>query len=108
MNRTSRQSKALHTYFELVARELNEKRLSQRMLLDRLKSIDVPNSKESIKDLWRAVQMRYIGKKSTTNLTGEDIDKIYDALNKALAERLEIHVPFPDLSIIQSNAKKTT
>ncbi len=95
---------ALHLWFEQVAEELNNKGITQRMLLEKINGIDVPCSKESIKDLWKAIQSRYIGKKSTTSLTSGEIDKIYDALNKALGERLECHVPFPDrLQLMQNN-----
>ena len=95
---------ALHLYFEQVADELNTRGITQLMLLEKVVTIEVPNSKESIKDLWKAIQVRYIGKKSTTSLTSAEIDKIYDALNKALGERLECHVPFPDkLHLMKEN-----
>ena len=59
-------------------------------------------SRELVKEiLWRKVQKKYTGKKSTTELdsTGE-ITQIHDILNKFLSENFHIHVPFPSIETL--------
>ena len=48
-----------------------------------------------IKEIWRAIQLQQVGKKSTTQLTTNDIDLIYDVMNKFLSENFELSIPFP-------------
>lgn len=101
---TRTQQNAIHVYFEAVADEFNEKGISQRIVLEQLKWIDVPNTKESIKEVWRAIQVAQTGKKSTASLTGKEIDGTYDTLNKFIGEKFKIHIPFPNrLYLMQDN-----
>ena len=103
---TRTQQNALHVYCQAVADECNDKGISQRIVLEQLKSIDVPNTKESIKEVWRAIQVAQTGKKSTASLTTKEIDGIYDTLNKFIGEKFEIHVGFPNrLYLMQENDK---
>ena len=59
--------------------------------------MDLDWNGELVKELlWRPVQKRILGKVSTTELQKiEDIDKVYDHINRYLGEKFEIHVPFP-------------
>ena len=92
--RTIQQNKALHKFYELLATKLNEAGYDMRKTLKN--DIDIPWSKESVKDfLWRPIQQALLGKDSTTELETKDIDKIYDVLNRHLGEKLGIHVDFP-------------
>ena len=106
MQRTSQQNKALHKYFELVAEVLNNAGLDMRKALK--PGIEIPWTKDAIKDyLWRPVQMEYLRKRSTTELTTKDIDKIYDILNRFLGEKFGLYEPFPSLEelILQDEIK---
>lgn len=61
-------------------------------------TMDIPWSPYNVKEfLWRPVQEAQLGKKSTTQLTTDEIDKIYDVINKAIGERTGVHVPFPSI-----------
>ena len=92
--RTKAQNRALHKFFELLAEELNNAGFDMRKGLR--SDIDIPWGKETIKEyIWRPVQEAQLTKKSTTELTTKEIDKVYETLNRFLAERYKIHIPFP-------------
>src|SRR3990167_10032285 len=99
--RTEAQNRALHLYFEMIAGALNQEGLDVRVVLQVIaeKGVDMMWSKELVKELlWRRIQKKYLGKKSTTELdsTGE-ITQIYDMLNKFLAQEFFITQAFPSL-----------
>lgn len=97
-SRTSTQNKALHKYFELLADELNSAGLDMKKTLKQ--TVDIPWSKETVKDyLWRPIQNAQLEKESTTELTTDEINKVYEVLNRHLGEKLQIHVPFPSSEI---------
>lgn len=93
--RTPRQNNALHLFFQLLADALNEAGLDMRKVIKQ--DIDIEWTLESVKDyLWRPIQKVLLKKTSTTKLNKkEDIDKIYDTLNRHLSEKFGVSVPFP-------------
>jgi len=92
--RTSQQNRALHLYYRLLADALNDSGYDMRATIRQ--EIDIPWTPTTIKEhLWRPIQQRYLRERSTTKLETKDIDKVYDILNKVLAERTGVHVPFP-------------
>jgi len=97
--RSLAQNRALHLYFELLAKALNEAGLDMRVVLK--PEINIPWSKQTVKDyLWRPIQKIQLNKKSTTEMTTKEIDEVFDTLNRHLGERfgkwLE-HLPFPSI-----------
>jgi len=94
--RTPSQNNALHKFFELLADELNQGGWTVQLVLKEKIDLDWDSSK--VKELlWRPAQQAILGKKSTTELSKiEDIDKIYEHLNRHLAEKFQIHIPFPN------------
>jgi hypothetical protein len=105
--RTDQQNKALHLWFEHLAEFLNDAGLDQRTVLK--PSIEIPWTRESIKEqIWRPVQVAYLEKKSTTELQKDEIDKIYDILNRHLSEKFHVSLPpFPSLEeLMYEEAKK--
>lgn len=96
--RTIQQNRALHLYFQLVADTLNDAGLDMRAVLK--PEVEIPWSKTSVKEyLWRPVQKIQLGKRSTTELTTKDIDKIFDTINRHLANH-GVHQPFPSIEEI--------
>ena len=93
--RTSTQNNALHLYFQHVAQELNLAGHNVQLVLK--EKVDIDWTPELVKDiLWRTAQVAITGKKSTTELKIiEDIDIIYEHLNRHLGEKFGVHVPFP-------------
>lgn len=94
--RTIQQNKALHLYFQHLADRLNEAGLDMRVVLK--PEVDIPWSKDSVKEfLWRPIQRYMLLKKSTTELGSQDIDKVFETLNRHLAEKFGLSEPFPSL-----------
>jgi len=57
----------------------------------------VPWTMELVKEsIWRPIQKAITGKTSTTKLTKDEVDKVYEVYNTVLA-RYGIHVPFPSI-----------
>jgi len=92
--RTDAQNRALHLWYTQLAEKLNESGFDMKKFI----RVDIPWSGESVKQyLWKPLQRVVLGNTSTRNLKREDIDKVFDPLNKVIAERTDdnIHVPFP-------------
>ena len=95
--RTAKQNNALHLYFQLIADALNNSGQDMRAIL---KDVEIPWTPENVKDyLWRPIQKLQLGKESTTELKTEDIDKIFETLNRHLAT-FGIHEPFPSIETL--------
>jgi hypothetical protein len=92
--RTLRQNNSLHLYFEQLAEALRDAGYDMRSIIR--EGIPIPCTAYHIKEsLWRPTQKQMLGKDSTTKLTTEEIDKVYDVINRAIGERFGIYVPFP-------------
>ena len=93
--RTEQQNRALHLYFEQVAEALNDGGYTVQFVLK--EKVEVDWDKDMVKDLlWRTAQQAILKKVSTTELAKqEDIDKVYDHLNRHLGEKFGIHVEWP-------------
>ena len=93
--RTDAQNRALHLWFTLVAEALNEAGYTVQQVLQQ--KLDLDFNAGIIKEVfWRDAQKKVVGKISTTKLDKiEDINKIYDHLNRHFGEKFKIHVPFP-------------
>ena len=94
--RTDSQNKALHKFCELLAAELNDAGLDQRVVLK--PSVAIPWTKQAVKDqLWRPIQQAMLDKTSTTELDKHmEIDKVHEVLMRHLAERFGIeYIEFP-------------
>jgi len=94
--RTSQQNRALHKYFAMVATALSESGQDVKKVI----KTDVPWTAESVKELmWKPILKAVLNKDSTTKMTKDEIDKVYDIMNRALGERCGISVPFPNKEI---------
>lgn len=94
--RTLQQNKSLHKYFALVSEALNEQGQDFSKVFD--KPLNIKITPNIIKEcMWKIVQNVMYGKQSTTELLkSEEIESIYDVINKKLSERFGIYVPFPN------------
>ena len=94
--RTGQQNRALHLWFELLAREFNDAGYDVQAVIK--EKIGIDWNKELVKDLlWRTAQERILKKKSTTELKkSEDIDLVWEHLNRHLGEKFGVHVDFPN------------
>lgn len=102
MKRTAKQNKSLHLYFRLLAEELNEAGLDMKKVLK--PTIDISWNERSVKEyLWRPIQNAQVVKKSTTELSTEEINKIWEVINRHLSEKFGIYVPFPSEEELRYN-----
>jgi hypothetical protein len=94
--RTDTQNRSLHLWLDMVSKELNGAGYNVQLVLKEV--IDLEWTGELAKELlWRPIQKALIKKKSTTELDKvQEIDIVYDHINRYLAERFHIHVPFPN------------
>lgn len=95
--RTIPQNNSLHLFCTLLADEMN---LAGYTIADVLEyfNTDVSWSMTTVKEIiWRKMQIYLLGKTSTRDLNKqEDIDRVYDEVNRFTSEKLHIHVPFPN------------
>lgn len=94
--RSNLQNRSLHLYFTQLAEALNLVGGDMRKVIS--KEVDIEWTGLSIKEyLWRPLQHEMFQKKSTTQLTSEDINQIYDNVNRIIGERTGVFVPWPCL-----------
>ena len=99
--RTQAQNRAIHQLFEMIAQELNDSGL----YIPKVIKIDAPWTKNRVKELiWRPTQETMLGKKSTTQLTTNEIDKVFEVIHKALAE-IGLEIEFPSINSITNMLK---
>ena len=106
--RTLRQNRAIHKYFGLLAKTLNDGGLDMRKVMKQ--DVAIPWTPETVKDnLWRPVQEAFCKKKSTTKLTTKEIGQIYEVLNAHLGQVFSVHVPFPsnDVQMLRDMVEKS-
>lgn len=98
--RTLAQNRAFHLYFSMVANSLNDSGLYINKLIqeDKYKA-DIDWNLELVKkNLWTPIQVSIYDKKSTTQLNKNEIDRVYNVLNRYLSN-MGIIVPFPNAEI---------
>lgn len=95
--RTDSQNKAIHLWLELVAEELDKLGHTVQDVVARIKRAEIRPNKTVLKEvLWRPYQIAALQKESTTELTKHEVDKVYEGLNKFLADNFDgLHIPFP-------------
>ncbi len=90
--RTDEQNAAMHLYFRWLAQALLEKHFDFRDL-----TVEIPANEYMVKEhMWKSIQKKMTGKKSTKDLEINEVSIIYDILNRALIDKLDIHVRFPN------------
>uniref|UniRef100_A0A6H1ZGI3 Uncharacterized protein n=1 Tax=viral metagenome TaxID=1070528 RepID=A0A6H1ZGI3_9ZZZZ len=101
--RTIQQNKALHKYFELIAKALNDSGQDMRAVLK--PEVEIPWSKESVKEfLWKPILKLQLGKDSTTKMTTKDIDIIFDTFNRHIS-KFGVYEDFPSIDNLDAIIK---
>ena len=78
-----------------MAQALNDAGYEMKEVLA-AKSIDVPWTKESVKEvLFRPIMKAMYEKHSTTELERTEVSDVWDVLNRHLGEHFGVVVPFP-------------
>lgn len=89
--RTQLQNNSLHLYCTQVSEALNEAGISYKMLLE---GLEIDNTMESTKNLFRLIGGAKFRKYSTTILTTKELVEIFEDFNRHLA-KLGIYVEWP-------------
>lgn len=89
--RSLKQNNALHAYCSEVADMLNEAGIQKSVFY---KNIYADFTMENIKELWRSIARAKYGKDSTKDLTKDELQSIYEEINRHLAQ-FHIHIAFP-------------
>lgn len=94
--RSDKQRRAMELWFDMVAKALNKDGFDMRVFIDQ--GVDIMWTPYTVKEyLWRPMQQAILGKTTTRALTTDEIDKIYEPINKVMGERTGIHIPFPSI-----------
>ena len=100
--RTDQQNKALHLWFRWLAEVLSDKHYDFRYL-----KIEIQPTEYLVKKyMFKPVMEEMYGKKSTKTLEIDQVSVLYDILNKALGDRLGVHVPFPTQEDLDAESRK--
>ena len=92
--RSLKQNSALHVWCSALADTLNEKGLDMRKVIKA--DVDIPWNKQSVKDyIFKPVLEAMTGAESSADAEKVDYIKVYETLNKHLAEKFGVHVPWP-------------
>jgi len=92
--RTNKQNAAIHVFFALLAKELNESGLDMKRVLK--EETDIPWTSDLVKEyLWKPIQKAALDTTSTTKLDRIQVSHVYDILTRHLGQKFGISVPFP-------------
>ena len=90
---TNPQRNSVYLYCDLLAKELNGRGLD---MVKTLSDVDIPWSKESVKEhIWAKVQNAKFDNVSVNNLKTPEVSEIYDVINRHLSDKFGVYVPFP-------------
>lgn len=98
--RSLQQNRALHLLFQNIAFELN--RIGMEFTYNGIKGLEIQTTytPEIVKEfLWKPLQNALLKKESTTKLTTQDINMIFEILGKYFAEK-GVVIDFPSAETI--------
>lgn len=90
-SRTNPQNRALHKWCTEMADELNNAGITMQAYV---RNIQVDNTMESVKMVWRAIAKEKYGKTSTASLTTKELQEVWEEMNRHNAF-FGIYMPFP-------------
>lgn len=98
--RTIKQNAAMHKYFDLVSKECNQSGVTFSEYVRLRPQLDMHWTPHRVKELWKEAQYHMYGTTSTTELKRDQIDKVFDVVNKALAEITGVSMDFPSIDAL--------
>ena len=94
--RTNTQNNALHLYLSQVAEALDREGHTMQDVVKAIRRAEIRPTPAALKEVvWKPLQEILYAKKSTTELTKQEIDPVYEAMNKWLGQEFHLHIPFP-------------
>jgi hypothetical protein len=101
--RTSQQNRALHLAFRQIADTLTEHGLDVRLTLK--DDFEVQWSEALVKELlFRQTMKVLLGKKSTTELTTDEVDIVFNAIRDGIAKH-GLELRFPSMETLMEEVK---
>lgn len=95
--RTSQQNRALHLYLTQVANELDRQGHTLQDVVAKINKVEITPTMHNIKEVvFREIMKAMLGKDSTAFLAKQEIDQVYEVMNKWLGLHFQIHIPFPN------------
>ncbi len=93
---TPNQRNALHLYFEMLACALNNAGYDMKKTLK--EEVEIPWQKMMVKEyLWKPIEKIMVDKDSTEEMTNKDVNEIYKVLDRHIAQKFGVSVPFPNI-----------
>ena len=97
--RTTAQNRAMWKYLDRLSTVLNQAGLDVRTVLK--PEVDIFWTKDIAHDyLWIPIQKIMFKTESTTELTTDQVDKIYKVIDKHISEKFDIRVDFPSIETL--------
>lgn len=94
--RTKKQNRALHKYFTMLAERLNDAGLDMKKVLK--PTVEIPWTSDSVKThLWKPIMEAMYEITSTTEMTTGQVTKVYETINRHMAEKFGLSEPFPSI-----------
>lgn len=105
--RTTEQNAALHLYCEQIADALNDAGYDQRLVMEKVERLEIPNTKESVKAIFRAVAHQLYDVESTAELTTTQTSEVAEAVSRGFAQKFGVAVPWPSEETLYDNHRKS-
>lgn len=106
--RTDKQNRSLHLYFQKMSELLNDGGFTVKVVLSKTPELDW-NEKLFKEMLWRRVQRKKTGKKSSKDLDSGEIQIVWEELNRFIGQEFGLHCPWPSIESLveeEENMKK--
>ncbi len=105
--RTDPQNRSLHKWATLMADDLNDAGMDQRVVMEQFKDgFDVPWTMEAVKHVFRTVAKAMYDVDSTAELTTKQMQSVYEVVDARLSEITGIRHEWPsEDSMIQQSRK---
>lgn len=101
--RSSKQNRAFHKLFGEIANHCVSEGIDQKVAINTFQKFETPVTPEFVKETWRVIQTNMFGKKSTTELSTAEVDRVYDVFNKFWSEITGEHFAFPSYESLISD-----
>ncbi len=93
---TPNQRNALHLYCEMLAFALNNAGYDMKKTLK--EEVEIPWQKMMVKEhLWKPIEKIMVDKDSTEEMTNKEVNEIYKVLDRHIAQKFGVSVPFPNI-----------
>jgi hypothetical protein len=104
-NRSQKQNRALHLFFQMLSTELNDLGLEFTYSGLNVESISLMYTPELVKNFfWRPIQIALFDIQSTTEINTYQINQILDVIIKFIGER-GVYVEFPNKELLIEQGK---